>query len=70
MGQMEIRRVGSIRPDAWHKGANLLGAILADAALRAVESGDLGLVPWNGGMRIVTLEEAERMASATQPTTE
>ncbi len=67
---MEIRRVGSISPDAWRKGATLLGAILADAALRAVESGDLSLVPWNGGMRIVTLEEAERMASATQPTTE
>lgn len=54
---MDIARVGSVSRQGWQECARLLGRLLADAALRDVERGELATVARDGGHEIVTLAE-------------
>lgn len=45
---MDIERIGGVDADAWQRATPLLGKLLAGAALRAVERGELTMARWNG----------------------
>lgn len=72
--EIAITEVGgdeSTLDEAWRKAAPALGRLLAEAALRAVEEGELAMVEVGGRRLIVTLEEAARCAGvATLPVDE
>jgi len=46
--------------EAWRNAAPALGRLLAQAALRAVEDGELAMIEVDGRKVIVTLDEARK----------